>query len=228
MSPDTSYPEGSALKGQIVNRHRRGSAWQLAFQVSTIIGIIALIALLYNITNQAFGLVAIQNKVEPSSLVLAREEERLLSAANTVTSEDDNELVAGIASDATAIGFFGYAYYQQNSDQLKLLTVDGIAPTAENVANETYPLVRPLYLYTTADVLAQNQAANVFLNYYLTHVNEEIADVGYFATTDTQLSAARTAWITASGLDLQPGQWAAINPEGISGQIGRASCRERV
>ncbi|MCC6604455.1 MAG: phosphate ABC transporter permease PstA [Anaerolineae bacterium] len=219
MSPDTSYPEGSALKGQIVNRHRRGSAWQLAFQVSTIIGIIALIALLYNITNQAFGLVAIQNKVEPSSLVLAREEERLLSAANTVTSEDDNELVAGIASDATAIGFFGYAYYQQNSDQLKLLTVDGIAPTAENVANETYPLVRPLYLYTTADVLAQNQAANVFLNYYLTHVNEEIADVGYFAAADAQLSAARTAWITASGLDLQPGQWAAINPEGISGQL---------
>ena len=219
MSPDTSYPEGSALKGQIVNRHRRGSAWQLAFQVSTIIGIIALIALLYNITNQAFGLVAIQNKVEPSSLVLAIEEERLLSAENTVTSEDDNELVAGIASDATAIGFFGYAYYQQNSDQLKLLTVDGIAPTAENVANETYPLVRPLYLYTTADVLAQNQAANVFLNYYLTHVNEEIADVGYFAATDAQLSAARTAWITASGLDLQPGQWAAINPEGISGQL---------
>lgn len=219
MSPDTSYPEGSALKGQIVNRHRRGSAWQLAFQVSTIIGIIALIALLYNITNQAFGLVAIQNKVEPSSLVLAREEERLLSAANTVTSEDDNELVAGIASDATAIGFFGYAYYQQNSDQLKLLTVDGIAPTAENVANETYPLVRPLYLYTTADVLTQNQAANVFLNYYLTHVNEEIADVGYFAAADAQLSAARTAWITASGLDLQPGQWAAINPEGISGQL---------
>lgn len=219
MSPDTSYPEGSALKGQIVNRHRRGSAWQLAFQVSTIIGIIALIALLYNITNQAFGLVAIQNKVEPSSLVLAREEERLLSAANTVTSEDDNELVAGIASDATAIGFFGYAYYQQNSDQLKLLTVDGIAPTAENVANETYPLVRPLYLYTTADVLSQNQAANVFLNYYLTHVNEEIADVGYFAATDAQLSAARTAWITASGLDLQPGQWAAINPEGISGKL---------
>ena len=219
MSQQISYPEGSDLKGQIVSRHRRGSAWQLAFQVSTIIGIIALIALLYNITNQAFGLVAIQNKVEPSSLVLAREEERLLSAANTVTSEDDNELVAGITSDATAIGFFGYAYYQQNSDQLKLLTVDGIAPTAENVANETYPLVRPLYLYTTADVLAQNQAANVFLNYYLTHVNEEIADVGYFATTDTQLSAARTAWITASGLDLQPGQWAAINPEGISGQL---------
>jgi ABC-type phosphate transport system substrate-binding protein len=219
MSPDTSYPEGSALKGQIVNRHRRGSAWQLAFQVSTIIGIIALIALLYNITNQAFGLVAIQNKVEPSSLVLAREEERLLSAVNTITSEDDNELVAGIASDANAIGFFGYAYYQQNSDQLKLLTVDGITPTAENVANETYPLVRPLYLYTTADVLAQNQAANVFLNYYLTHVNEEIADVGYFAAADAQLSAARTAWITASGLGLQPGQWAAINPEGIGGQL---------
>ncbi len=219
MSQQTSYPEGSALKGQITSRQRRGSAWQLAFQVSTIIGIIALIALLYNITNQAFGLVAIQNKVEPSSLVLALEEERLLSAENTVTSEDDNELVAGIASDANAIGFFGYAYYQQNSDQLKLLTVDGIAPTAESVQNETYGLVRPLYLYTTADVLAQNQAANIFLNYYLTHINEEIEDVGYFATSDAQLSEARAAWTAASGLNLQPGQWAAINPEGITGQL---------
>lgn len=219
MTNLSNYPEGSALESQISSRHRRGSVWQILFQVSTIIGIIALVALLYNITNQAFGLVAVQNKVEPDSLVLAIEEERLLSAENTVTSEDDNELVAGIASDPNAIGFFGYAYYRQNNDRLKLLTVEGTAPTAENVANESYPLVRPLYLYTTADVLAQNQAANIFLNYYLTHVNEEIGDVGYFANSDAQLSAARTAWIAASGLDLQPGQWAAINPEGIGGQL---------
>lgn len=219
MSDQNTYPEGSAAQSQIATRHRRGTIWQILFQISTIIGIIALVALLYNITNQAFGLVAVQNKVEPGSLVLAIEEERLLSAENTVTSEDDNELVEGIANDANAIGFFGYAYYQQNNDRLKLLTVDGIAPTAESVENETYPLVRPLYLYTTADVLAQNQAANIFLNYYLTHVNEEIDDVGYFAASDAQLGGARAAWITASGLDLQPGQWAAINPEGISGQL---------
>ena len=78
MSHNTRYPEGSAVKEQIAGRHRRGTTWQILFQVSTIIGIIALIALLYNITNQAFGIVAVQNKVEPDSLVLAVEETRLL------------------------------------------------------------------------------------------------------------------------------------------------------
>ena len=220
MSPDTpKYPEGDALKGQIAGRHRRGTTWQILFQISTIIGIIALIALIYNITNEAFGLAAVQNKVEPQSLVLGVEEARLLAAENTITSEDDNALVEGIVSDANGIGFFGYAYYQENSDQLKLLTVNGIEPTAETVANNEYPLTRPLYLYTTADILAENQAANIFLNYYLTHINEEIESVGYFPASDANLSAARAAWIAASGFDLQPGQWASINPEGISGNL---------
>lgn len=220
MSQNTThYPEGEALNKHVTGRHRRGTTWQLLFQISTIIGIIALIALLYNITNQAFGLVAIQNKVEPDSLVLAVEEERLLTAGNTITSEDDNELVAGIATDNSSIGFFGYAYFKENSDQLKLLTVAGVEPTAETVESGEYPLARPLYLYTTADILAENQAANIYLNYYLTHINEEIESVGYFPASDASLSEARTAWIAASGFDLQPGQWASVNPEGINGRF---------
>jgi phosphate transport system permease protein len=215
----TNYPEGDALNNQISGRHRRGTTWQILFQISTIIGIIALVALLYNITNQAFGLVAIQNKVEPESLVLAVEEARLLSAENSIASEDDNALVTGIVNDPLGIGFFGYAYYRENSDQLKLLTVNGVEPTAVSVENGTYPLSRPLYLYTTADIMAENQAVNIFLNYYLTHVNEEIENVGYFPASDATLSQARTAWIAASGLDLQPGQWASVNPEGIAGNL---------
>ncbi|MAU01855.1 MAG: hypothetical protein CL608_32360, partial [Anaerolineaceae bacterium] len=215
----TNYPEGDALNRQITGRHRRGTTWRLLFQISTIIGIIALVALLYNITNQAFGIVAIQNKIEPDSLVLAVEEERLLTAENTITSEDDNELVQGIANDPNGIGFFGYAYYQENSDQLKLLTVNGVEPTAVTVESGEYPLARPLYLYTTADILAENQAASIYLNYYLTHINEEIESVGYFPASDERLNEARTAWITASGFDLQPGQWASVNPEGIGGSF---------
>ena len=215
----TNYPEGDALNKQISGRHRRGTTWQLLFQVSTIIGIIALIALLYNITNQAFGLVAIQNKIEPASLVLALDETKLLSAENTISSEDDNALVEGITDDSNGIGFFGYAYYEQNRDQLKLLTVNGVEPTAVTVESGDYPLSRPLFLYTTADILAENQAANIYLNYYLTHVNEEIESVGYFPATDEVLNQARTAWVAISGFDLQPGQWANINPDGIGGSF---------
>ncbi len=215
----TKYPEGEALNHQIAGRHRRGTTWQLLFQVSTIIGIIALVALLYNISNQAFGLVAVQNRIEPDSLVLAVEEERLLTAANTIASEDDNELVQRIANDSNGVGFFGYAYYKDNNDHLKLLTVNGVAPTAETVENGEYPLARPLFLYTTADILAENQAANIYLNYYLTHVNEEIESVGYFPASAERMNEARQAWIAASGFDLQPGQWASVNPEGITGSF---------
>jgi phosphate transport system permease protein len=215
----TNYPEGDALDNQISGRHRRGITWQILFQISTIIGIIALVALLYNITNQAFGLVAVQNEVEPASIVLTLQEERLLSAENSITSEDDNALVQGIANDPLGIGFFGYAYYRENSDQLKLLTVDGVEPTAVSVESGDYPLIRPLYLYTTAEILAENQAANIYLNYYLTHINEEIESAGYFPASEAQLNEARTTWVAASGFALQPGQWANINPEGIGGSL---------
>lgn len=60
---DESYSENN-----LPRRHRIGRIWHVIFQTSTIIGIITLTALLYNITNQSFGYVAIQNKVSPASL----------------------------------------------------------------------------------------------------------------------------------------------------------------
>lgn len=56
--------ESSNLPG----RHRVGAAWKIIFQLSTIIGIIALGGLLYNIINQAFGYAAIQYKTDPQTL----------------------------------------------------------------------------------------------------------------------------------------------------------------
>lgn len=47
------------------------------------------------------------------------------SRGDFTASEDDNILVQGIASDVNALGFFGYAYYVQNKEKLKLVAVDG-------------------------------------------------------------------------------------------------------
>ncbi len=69
-SADDSLPQGEALRQQISRRHRVGMVWHIVFQVSTIVGIIALVALLYNVVNQTFGLVAVQNKVEPETLAV--------------------------------------------------------------------------------------------------------------------------------------------------------------
>jgi phosphate transport system substrate-binding protein len=37
-----------------------------------------------------------------------------------------------------------------------------------------------------------------FVNFYLTHVNEEVTDVGYFPASDTALTTAKTAWLEAN------------------------------
>lgn len=222
MSHSADFPRGQEQVAQINGRHRRGTIWRLLFAASTIVGILALMALLYNIINETFGLVAVQSKIEPKSLVLDTLETRLINTANTITSEDDTVLAQQIAADPNAIGFFGYAYYQENADSLRALSINGVAPTAETAVSGDYPVARPLYLYTTAEVLQQNQAANIFINYYLSHVDKEIESVGYFPADATALTSGKFAYIAASGLDLQPGQWAVLNPANITGNVNIA------
>lgn len=175
-----AFPEGEAMRTHVAGRRRRGLLWQNLFVLATMIGIIALLALLYNIINGAFGYVAIQNKIDPEAIVLAHEEQQLLASPNLTARENDADLVAGVVNNPYAIGFFGYAYYQAQADQLKALSVEGIAPNAETVNNNQYPLARPLYLYTTPKVLAEKPQVGAFLNYYMTNVNAAIDTVGYF------------------------------------------------
>lgn len=185
------YPEGEPLKKFVANRLGRATLWSNLFLVATLVGILALMALLYNIFNSAFGYVALQNNIDPDTLILQVAENRML-AMNPVASEDDEVLAAGIAADPNAIGFFGYAYYQSHANELKLLGVEGISPSAATVESGEYPLSRPLYLYTTAQALQNKPQVLEFINYYLTNVNKEIVAVGYFPASDATLAASQT------------------------------------
>lgn len=66
---DNFYPQGDQLKQQVAKRARAGSAWYTIFIAATTVAIIALVALLINVINQAFGYVALENKIQPSALV---------------------------------------------------------------------------------------------------------------------------------------------------------------
>lgn len=125
------------------------------------------------------------------------DEEPLLSAPNLQLSEDDNVLVQGIQGGPYAIGFFGYAYYQENAEALKILAIEGVQPSAENVEDGSYPLARPLFIYSTADIMEAKPQVAGYVNFFLTYVNEEIEDVGYFPASTTALAAARQAWLNA-------------------------------
>ncbi len=71
VKPDSSvasYPEDDGLQSFVKRRHRQGLTWRIVFQAATIVAILALLALLYNIIIGSFGYVALQNKIEPESL----------------------------------------------------------------------------------------------------------------------------------------------------------------
>ncbi|GAB4433250.1 MAG: PstS family phosphate ABC transporter substrate-binding protein [Anaerolineales bacterium] len=118
----------------------------------------------------------------------------ILAASNTQLSEDDNILVQGVLGSPYAVGFFGYAYYAENTDVLTVLSVDGVEPTQETVDSNEYPLSRPLFIYSDATILKEKPQVAAFVYFFLTEVNNEIGDVGYFPANDEVLSAALAAW----------------------------------
>ncbi len=120
-------------------------------------------------------------------------------SANTQFSEDDNVLVQGVEGDTYAIGYFGYAYYLENADLLTIISIDGVEPTAETAEDGSYPLARPLFIYSDAAIMREKAQVADFINFYLTYVNEEITDVGYFPASDDALNAARANWLAAMG-----------------------------
>jgi len=61
--------------------------------------------------------------------------------------EQDNLIVQKIENNPRAVGVFGYSYLEENADRLQALTVDGVAPTYENISTFKYPNARPLYIY---------------------------------------------------------------------------------
>ncbi|MCZ7564396.1 MAG: PstS family phosphate ABC transporter substrate-binding protein [Burkholderiales bacterium] len=107
------------------------------------------------------------------------------SRGDFTASEDDNVLVQGIARDVNALGFFGYAYYAENTDKLKAVAIvekagaSGVLPSEKTVLDGTYqPLSRPIFIYVNAKSL-QKPEVKQFVEYYLTHGPKLAKEVKY-------------------------------------------------
>lgn len=110
-------------------------------------------------------------------------------------SENDNELVTGVAGEKGALGFFGYAYYVANKDKLRVLAIDGgdgaVLPDEATIENGTYaPFSRPLFIYIRAKSLDKPEVA-AFVDYYLEHGGDRAADEGYVRLPKAVYATAR-------------------------------------
>ncbi|MGW6057683.1 PstS family phosphate ABC transporter substrate-binding protein [Streptomyces sp. NPDC055189] len=93
-------------------------------------------------------------------------------------SEDDNVTVQGVAGSKGGLGYFGFSYFEENTDKLKALKIDGgkgcVAPGVETAQSGEYaPLSRPLFIYPNAKSLDREEVLS-FVEYYVEN-NESIA-----------------------------------------------------
>ncbi len=133
--------------------------------------------------------------------VFDEDKEPILSA-NPQLSEDDNVLVQGITGSPYAVGFFGYAYYVENQEMLHILKIESIEANAATTDDGSYPLARPLFIYSDAGIMAEKPQVAAFIGFYLNHVNDEVIDVGYFPASEVALNAAKQAYLDAMMMDM--------------------------
>ncbi|MDA1035486.1 MAG: PstS family phosphate ABC transporter substrate-binding protein, partial [Chloroflexi bacterium] len=105
------------------------------------------------------------------------------SRSDYTASADDNVLVLGIAGDKNSLGYFGYAYYAENSNQLKAVAVDAgegcVEPNPKNIESGAYsPLSRPLFIYLNL-ASADRPEVREFLKFYMAEAGRLSTEVGY-------------------------------------------------
>ena len=97
-------------------------------------------------------------------------------------SADDNVILNAIKDNKYAIGYFGFAYYNENPTLLKTVWIaedtklDYQEPSLSNVAE--YPLARPLYIYTDG-IPEENNVINEYLYFILTDGQDIVPEIGY-------------------------------------------------
>ena len=118
-------------------------------------------------------------------------------------SEDDNVIVQGVSGSKGGLGYFGYTYFEENSDTLKALEIDSgdgcVAPSAETAQDGTYtPLSRPLFIYPAKASIDKPQV-KAFLEFYLEN-DADIAEAAQFIPlNDEQKSEAQSAYDSLVG-----------------------------
>lgn len=130
------------------------------------------------------------------------------SRSDYTSSADDNVLVRGVSGDKNSLGYFGYAYYVENRDSLKVVGISEsddksncVKPTDETIEGGTYvPLSRPLFLYVNKASLKKPHVLE-YLRYYLAEGQDLVSEVGYVRLSKTIHAETTAAFEEASSAD---------------------------
>jgi phosphate transport system substrate-binding protein len=118
-------------------------------------------------------------------------------AQSATLSEDDNVLVQGVTGDKNSIGYFGYAYYLENKDNLKVVPIDGgngpVEPNNETIESGEYaPLSRPLFTYVKNESVKKEEVYD-YTKFLIENAAELSEDVGYVRLPEEEYTTALEA-----------------------------------
>jgi phosphate transport system substrate-binding protein len=129
----------------------------------------------------------------------ALELEDVTSRPDYQSSADDNVIVQGVSGSPGGLGWVGFAYYEENSEVLRALEVDGgdgcVEPTVETISAGEYPIARPLFIYVNAATADENPALEAYIDFYMSDEGRaSAAEVGYVDIPDEDWQASVEAW----------------------------------
>ena len=117
-------------------------------------------------------------------------------------SANDNAIIEGLSGSPTSFGWVGFAFSEENLDKVKALGVaeeaggECVVPTAETIADASYPIARDLYIYVNKAKAADNTAVAAFVDYYLAEgtISTVLETVPYVNLAPAALAESQAAW----------------------------------
>lgn len=125
-----------------------------------------------------------------------------------VGQSSDPAIISGISGFPTSVGFVGLSYAQGAGESVKILGVDAgdgcMVASADTVADGSYPISRPLFIYPALNRLETNPAIGAWVDFYLSDEGiANVVEVGYVGLPAEELEDTRAAWAEASGMGVE-------------------------
>lgn len=116
------------------------------------------------------------------------------------SSGDDNIIISNIEGSDSSLGWVGWAYAKEQGDAVLNISVaaepdgDCVEVSDETIADESYPLSRPLFIYVNSAKAAESEALVGFVDFYLEGLDDWVAESGYVVLPEDQKQASVDAW----------------------------------
>ena len=130
------------------------------------------------------------------------EDEAAVTRPDYSIQADDNIIIDDAAGTDGSFGWVGFAFANENSDSVRMFEIDGgegcVAPTAESIADFSYPISRPLFIYVDVAKAQSDPAVAAFVDFYLSDEGRLFAEeAGYIPVTEEVWAETQAAWADA-------------------------------